>query len=200
VLTVDGADYGLHKWIYGNTRVLWRTDQLLARQSHIDFPDAYRNWIEPVYDASEWPDEPPTVTRGHDQWWGAQIAATMHAKSMISTPRRLFNDDDVHITIKTRDGEMSLSILPLRDDGRLLDGASLNEMEDRAQLEALALNVVPVPNSWQGRLRDVKPDDEGRFHVLMKQDGLAHSVRLPSGTLLRYTAEFGLERESDEPA
>ena len=200
VITVDGVDYGLHKLIYGNTRVLWRTDQLLARQSRIDFPDAYRTWIEAGYDAKDWPDEPPAVTRDYDQWWGAQIAATMHAKSMISTPRRLFDDDDAAITIKTRDGEMSLSILPLRDDGRLLDGASLDEMEDRAQLESLALNVVPVPHSWQGRLREIKPDDEGLYHVLLKQDRLAYSARLPSGTLLRYTAEFGLEREIDEPA
>ena len=201
VLTVNGVDYGLHKLIYGNTRVLWRTDQLLARQSHIDFPDAYRIWIEPVYDTTEWPHEPPAVTNDYFTWWGGQIAATQDAERMINTPRlRLFGDDDAKITIKTRDGEMSLSILPLRDDGRLLDGSSLNEMEDRAQLEALALNVVPVPHSWQGRLREVKPDDEGRYHVLMKQDGLAHSVRLPNGTLLRYTAEFGLEREIDEPA
>ena len=201
VLTVDGADYGLHKLIYGNTRVLWRTDQLLARQSQIDFPGAYRNWIEPVYDASEWPDEPPAITNDYFTWWGGQIAATQDAERMINTPRlKLFGDDDAKITINTRDGEMSLSILPLRDDGRLVDGASLNEMDDRAKLETLALNVVPVPHSWQGRLREVEPDDEGRYHVLMKPDGLAHSVRLPSGTLLRYTAEFGLEREIDEPA
>ena len=43
------------------------------------------------------------------------------------------------------------------------------------------------------------PDDEGRYHVLMKWDGLAYSAHLPSGTLFRYTAEFGLEREINEP-
>ena len=39
VLSVEGEDYGLHKLIYGNTRVLWRTERLLAGADMIVFPE-----------------------------------------------------------------------------------------------------------------------------------------------------------------
>ncbi|MBH0178181.1 MAG: CRISPR-associated helicase/endonuclease Cas3, partial [Nitrospira sp.] len=38
ILSVEADDYGLHKLIYGNTRVLWRTEQLLTGQTKIVFP------------------------------------------------------------------------------------------------------------------------------------------------------------------
>lgn len=61
VLSVDGDDYGLHKLIYGNTRVLWRTEQLLHSTKSITFPEAYRDWIERVYQRDDWNDEPEAL-------------------------------------------------------------------------------------------------------------------------------------------
>lgn len=200
VVSVPGEDYGVLEVIYGNTRVLWRTDQLLAAGGEIVFPEAYRAWIERVYGEDFTPNEPPAITRNFDDWQGKQYAANQDAKAMISTPRLRSFEDDPAITIKTRDGEMSLTVLPLRDDGRLLDGNEINNLEEREQAETLSLNLVPVPASWLNFLHEnaLKMDESGRFPLSMRAEGVAHVASLKGGKMLRYTSEFGLERVSHE--
>jgi len=202
VVTVEGEDYGVLELIYGNAQVLWRTQKLLTENAQIVFPAAYRTWLESVYGEEDWPDEPPAITRNFDKWWGEQRAAIQDAQAMIATPRLHQFDDDPVITIKTRDGEMSLNVLPLREDGRLLDGSNLSTLDERQQAEILDLNLVPVPASWRNFLRDnaITFDENGHFPLPLRAQGVAHVVSLKEGRILRYTTEFGLERANHESA
>jgi len=195
VMTVEDDDYGVFELIYGNARVLWRSDRLLETCQEITFPTAYRQWIEAVYGEDFSPEEPAAVTRDYDDWQGKQYAAHQEARQMITTPR-LGAFDEAAIAIKTRDGEMSLHVLPLQDDGRLLDGVELATLDEREQAETLSLNLVPVPASWRNFLRDsgLTMDESGHFPLRLKAQGQAHVVSLKDRRILRYTSEFGLER------
>ncbi|MDP1903988.1 MAG: CRISPR-associated helicase/endonuclease Cas3 [Pseudomonadota bacterium] len=196
VVTVEGEDYCVLELIYGNAQVLWRTQKLLTENAQIVFPVAYRVWLESVYGEEDWPDEPPAITRNFNDWWGKQCAAVQEAQAMIATPRLRQFDDDPAITIKTRDGEMSLNVLPMREDGRLLDGSNLSTLDERQQTEILDLNLVPVPASWRNFLRDnaITFDENGHFLLPLRAQGVAHVVSLKEGRMLRYTSDYGLER------
>lgn len=113
VLSVEGEDYGLHKLIYCNTRVLWRTERLLAGAVTIVFPEAYRDWIEQVYPSAQWlcrlagraedshPHRPATRRAGGEprvgialladraRYSGAPSAAGMGAKVIEVFPTRV---------------------------------------------------------------------------------------------------------------
>jgi len=197
VISVEGDDYGLHELIYGNTRVLWRTEQLLVKFEQIVFPAAYRRWIDDVYADDDWPNEPAPITQDYLDFVGKQLAAEAEAKAMVSTPRKQFPDDDAIITAKTRDGEMSLTVLPLLSDGRLLDGVALKSLDEWALAEALNLHSVPVPASWEKRLKDCRLDTEGDLagyrQLEMAADGQGGWAAL-DGKLL-YSEDFGLEAE-----
>jgi len=80
VLLPTEEDYELHELIYGNSRVLWRTQQCLQQaeqetESQISFPAAYRDWIEPVYNEEAWQDEPE---------WGLKV--TKLTKKLVGQP------------------------------------------------------------------------------------------------------------------
>lgn len=85
VLLPDTEDYGLHAKVYGCERVLWRTRQLLAEHDSIMFPEAYRTWIERVYQAEPWQDEPAAVTERYEQFvqdeFGRYFSARQLSKS-----------------------------------------------------------------------------------------------------------------------
>ena len=68
ILSVEADDYGLHKLIYGNTRVLWRTEQLLAGADRIVFPEAYRDWLEKVYSDIPCDDEADAIYGDYLSW------------------------------------------------------------------------------------------------------------------------------------
>ena len=194
VLTVDDEDYGLHKLIYGNARVLWRTQMLLNTSDHITFPLAYRDWINRVYDIDDWPDEPEAIRRDHDRWWGEQRAAAAEANQWINTPRSFFADLDKAITVKTRDGEMSLSILAMRDNGCLYDGSELSGEPTQAHLLSLELNTIPVPASWQRSLSGCEHDETGNY-CLAFSTGADGWVAATHKAQFRYSENFGLERD-----
>ncbi len=192
-LTVEGEDYGLHRLIYGNTRVLWRTQQLLEKPGPITFPGAYRQWIDAVYDREDWPGEPEQVCRDFDDWWVKQRAAVAEAEQWIGTPRRPFRDDDQRVSLKTRDGEMSLSVLAMRADGRLIDGSASSTAE-AGRAWNLEMNTIPAPASWRGSLRECSQDEDGRFQLVLTQDGPDSWEGRQGSTRFRYTQAFGLER------
>ncbi len=77
VLTAPDANYGLHKLIYGNTRVLWRTQQLLEAHSSIHFPAAYRNWIEQVYERPSWEGEPEPIALDFEKFHVVQTPSAI---------------------------------------------------------------------------------------------------------------------------
>ncbi len=203
VLSVEGEDYGLHKLIYGNTRVLWRTERLLAGTDRIVFPEAYREWIEQVYQDDDRDDEPEIIKRDYKNFTGKQLAARAEAKRRLTTMTvKFFRDEDYAATALTRDGEMSLTVLPIQPDGRLLDGQVLSTLNERDLAETLNLHAVPAPASWKKRLLNCRLENEGILagyrQMEMSADG--HGGWSAMGGKFRYSEDFGLERVNDEPA
>lgn len=197
VLSVEGDDYGAHKAIYGHIRVLWRTERLLAQVETLEFPAAYRGWIEPVYQEDSWDDEPDAISLDYEKFHIAdEKTAEVEAKQMISLERKPY-EDDVSIAVKTRDGEMSLTVLPLQGDEQLLDGSQLEGLSDGERAEALNLNAIPVPFTWrESTLSDCLPDDEGRYCLEFTADGADTWICHLGKYTLRYTRDFGLERSN----
>lgn len=196
VMTVERDDYGVFELIYGNARVLWRTDVLLNREGMLVFPKAYRDWIEQVYDPESRDDESEKIIGGYLSWKQEQESSTKKALQLTTMPWRTFRDQEGEITSLTRDGEMSLSVLPLTADGSLLDGPRIEDMPDQQLAEALNLNSVPVPASWGKLLYDCRIDSEGPFVgcyqlVLSLAGGGFWQSR--DGNF-RYSKEFGLEK------
>jgi CRISPR-associated endonuclease/helicase Cas3 len=198
VLSVEGDDYGLHKLIYGNTRVLWRTERLLDDASPIVFPAAYRGWIDQVYQRDDWPDEPETIALEFDAFSALQRSREAEAMRLTTMTVSQFRDEDSIATSLTRDDEMSLTVLPIQPDGRLLDGESLDELDERKLAEKLNLNALPAPASWKKRFARCKRDDDGR--VLLEMTAEAQGGWMNQEMKCRYSEDFGLERGSDESA
>lgn len=196
VLTVERDDYGVFELIYGNARVLWRTDVLLNRQDKLVFPEAYRDWIEQVYRHDDWDDEPERIACDFTKFSSEQLRRERDAQQLTSMTVSSFRDEDGRITNLTRDGEMSLSVLPVTADGCLLDGQRIKDIPERDLAETLNMNSVPAPASWEKFLHDCRIDSEGAFagfyQLLLSQthDGFWQS----QDGKFRYSKEFGLEK------
>jgi CRISPR-associated endonuclease/helicase Cas3 len=191
-LCPEGNDYGVFELIYGDARLLWRTERLLAERDRIEFPGAYRDWIERVYAEDPWDDEP-------DDLYGKHLAYRDTCKDAADRARRLtamsisqFGDDDERATSLTRDGEMSLTVLPLLDNGKLLDGESLKAMEDHDQAEALHLNSTPAPHSWKDPLAGFEWGEDGRIRLPMVP--ISPGAWASADGSYAYSVDFGLEK------
>lgn len=202
VLSVEGEDYGLHKLIYGNTRVLWRTELLLAGADMIVFPEAYRDWIERVYAEPPWDDESEDTYGAYRGWKQVQEMRETNALQLATMTVSQFRDEDDRVAALTRDGEMSLTVLPIQPDDRLLDGQVLSALNERDLAETLNLHAVPAPASWNGRLINCRLENEGILagyrQMEMSADG--HGCWSAIGGKFSYSEDFGLERVNDEPA
>lgn len=204
VLSVTGDDYGLHKLIYGNTRVLWRTERLLrgAPRGEIIFPEVYRTWIEQVYGSEIWGGEPDAIYADYLSWKDIQAMREADAKKLTTMTVSSFRDEDAQITGLTRDGEMSLNVLPILPDGRLLDGQRLADLPEREQAEALNLYAIPVPASWGRILHDCPFDKEGPlagYWQLSMEPAAPGSWSAANGKS-HYSQDFGLEKARNESA
>lgn len=189
VILPKESDFGRHKYIYGNVRVMWRTKEMLMRNAQIDFPAAYRDWIERVYTEDDWPEEPDDIVQAWDKWNVKQRAAWEDAQQLARGEATVFDDDD-GIQVFTRDGEMSLTILPLKD-GALLNGRALESLEEWERAEAINQHSVAVPASWKGFL---PPAHEGIYRLPMQEAAQGWVAELDE-IRLRYTEEYGLERQ-----
>jgi CRISPR-associated endonuclease/helicase Cas3 len=200
VLSVEGEDYGLHKLIYGNTRVLWRTEQLLAGASKIVFPKAYRDWIEQVYQHDDWVEEPSAVYSDYLAWKGEQGRREVEAQRLTTLTVINFRDEDSAATALTRDGEMSLTVLPIQPDKRLLNGQMLSALNERDLAEMLNLHAVPVPASWEKRLMDCRLENQGNLagYRQLEMSAEEHGGWLATCGKFRYSEDFGLERINNE--
>ncbi|MBN8429079.1 MAG: CRISPR-associated helicase Cas3', partial [Xanthomonadales bacterium] len=203
VLTVERDDYGVFELIYGNARVLWRTDRLLNRSDKLTFPEAYRDGIEQVYQPEDWPDEPEKIACDFTRFSAEQVRREKDAQQLASMTVASFRDDDGRITSLTRDGEMSLSVLALTVDGCLIEGAPIKEMPEQLRAESVNLNTIPAPASWEKLLRGCAVDSEGLLagcHQLPMSRETEVSWCSRDGKF-RYSAEFGLEKlRRDKPA
>jgi CRISPR-associated endonuclease/helicase Cas3 len=182
VLLPEACRYELHKLIYGNgkapnSRVLWRTEQMVRKYSEIDFskldPSSYRSMIEAVYDETPWADEPEDIVEEFEQYWQAQYASRLNAQ-FISDIENAWNDDDSNVNLLTRDGEMSLNIVPVREtpEGRcfLDEEQPVQQLEAWEQAERIMLNTLPAPHSWQRLGLPVAGADGLIWLVMEKRD------------------------------
>jgi len=197
VLLPDGTDFGLHGYIYANTRVLWRTAEKLisAPDNTIVFPAAYRAWIESIYQEKAWGDEPEEVEKGYEKFkWEIEEIKRYKARYMVDTAMNPFADTDEKITAVTRDGDMNLTVVPYcrTPHGKMLmDGTVFESLDKYRRLEALSLNSVGAPKSWQGHLGH---SEDGRYWLEMEQenDGYRGTSK---GVTFHYHKEMGLEKQ-----
>ncbi len=199
VLLPEGWDYGLHGLIYANTRVLWRTSQKLMTSRKIIFPDAYRSWIESIYQEELWGDEPEEVEAGYEKYKDELWVKRHSARRMINSAfeRNPFSDTDQSVTAVTRDGEMNLTLIPfckMSGSRILLDGTKLNVLDDYRQLEALTMNSIGVPASWRSDLDQA--DDKGRFWLEMQPEGKSFVGQCNRATF-KYHKAMGLEKKNE---
>ncbi len=199
VLLPENDDYGLHGLIYANTRVLWRTATKLLNETgaEINFPDAYRSWIESIYGDQEtaWEDEPETVRRGYVKFKDEiEEIQRYKARYMVETAVNPFSDTDGYVMALTRDGEMNITVVPFcrnREGTALMDGSILEGLDEYKRLESLSLNSIGVPNSWRHHF---DKDDEGRCWLEMEPDDEGF-VGSSKGMTFRYHKDIGLERK-----
>lgn len=197
VLLPEQANYGLHSKIYGNVRVLWRTQQHIEALNGqpLYFPDAYRGWLDDIYRADE-ADEPEWVTAAMDEYELQELGKRSKARLMLDwADRAPLNDSDEKIHAVTRDGEMSLSVVPYlqTEQGKqLLDGRVIEHLDEFSVREALALNRVNVPNAWRKTLDD--PQDEHGMLWLRGRTADGSWLHERKEATLIYTKESGMTK------
>ena len=137
-----------------------------------------------------------------DAYSALQIARMKDAQRLTTMTVSSFRDDDDRITGLTRDGEMSLTVLPISADGCLLDKQRIAEITERELAEALNLAATPAPASWKNSLRDCRIEKEGplvgylQLVMAIEPDGSWKS----SNGQFAYSQDFGLEKRRNEPA
>ena len=196
VLLPEGNDFGLHGYIYANTRALWRTAEMLVSTTggKIDFPEAYRTWIDAVYQDDAWDDEPVEIQEQFEKFEQKFSVSRYKALQMVSITINPLSDNEDTVTAITRDGEMNLTVVPFcrTPQGRMLmDGTIFETLDEYRRLEALSLNSVGVPATWRGYFENFY---EGRFWLEMEQEGEGYRGS-SKGVTFRYHKDMGLEKE-----
>jgi CRISPR-associated endonuclease/helicase Cas3 len=197
VIVPINHDYDLHKLIYGNkdapnARVLWRTETLLQQHPVLTFPDVYRPLIELVYQEDAWIDEPEQVQQEYDRFVACE-QATRYTSLRLANSQTHFDDSDAKTATLTRDGEMSLNVLPVIDTGKektFLDGQCIAALDEWLLAEALSMNTIPVPASWQRK--GLPAMEEGIVWLPMEKDHEGSWKSTTGKTLLVYSLTEGL--------
>jgi len=199
VVVPETQEYGLHAFIYGgreapNTCILWRTEQRLREKQILRFPEAYRPEIEWVYQEDAWENEPEDIRDARARYVQAQQGAHLVARQLVNSDTH-FSDSDSKASLLTRDGEMSLNVIPvleLEGSRLLLDGRDIAGIDEYLLAEELSRNTVPVPASWR---RYLPQERDGLIWLSMKQRQDETWEYLHDGTSLIYSLENGLERK-----
>lgn len=196
VLTPNNGNYGVFELIYGNKRVLWRTEQMLLQNTVLQFPTAYRTYIERVYQRDDWENEPERISCDFDVFYADQLRRTKDATQLTTMTSGVFRDEDGRITGLTRDGEMGLSVIPMLQGGVLLDGQNIHKMDERECAEQVSLNTVFCPVSWTGLLHSCKMDNEGSLAGILQMvmSDVSDGVWEYDTAHLRYSRDFGMEK------
>lgn len=200
VLLPTEDNYELHELIYGNSRVLWRTQQFLqqAQESQVGFPAAYRDWIEPVYDEEAWLDEPEWVQKSYEIYKDDCYASKMSAKQLVNSNMNELSDNDSNVSALTRDGEMSLNVIPFYTDAQgkrnLLDRRLVDSLDDSERLEAINLNSVAVPRTWGRNGKLPKADETGLIWLAMQAIENEFFISNQGDSVYMYHNQTGLTR------
>lgn len=204
LLRAEDEDYGLHGKVYGDMRALWRTEQRIldvaGGSGVIEFPPAYRDWIEQVYAADD-SDLPEGISKAYRDFFGKQRAAYRTARQIAAGRDELLEDEHVAIVAMTRDSERSLSVLPILEGAAsetLLDGRKLDSLGELERREQIMLETVNVPGSWKAWLP--AQQDDGTIRLPMRVAGLDWEAACGAGGPIRYDEEFGLERAESYPS
>jgi CRISPR-associated endonuclease/helicase Cas3 len=94
----------------------------------------------------------------------------------------------------TRDGEMSLGLIPFSSspcDMTLLDGTVVSELEEWQKWETFSMNAVPVPAFWKN---DLEYFEEGYMKIILVEEGTGIWKTNTDYYSYCYTKERGLER------
>jgi CRISPR-associated endonuclease/helicase Cas3 len=197
----DSFVLGNHGLIYANTRVMWRTCEKISGLDGqpVVFPDAYRPWVEEVYQETAWENEPPEISEAYQVFLDHhENAKRFAAELMVSSAQNMtpLVDDDQKVTAVTRDGEMSLTLVPFEStrQGRRLRNHKICEELDPGDLpEALAMNKVSVPRSWRYALEGNCTEEENVYWLAMGADDDVRHTRMGNWEL-RYDSKKGMER------
>ncbi len=191
-------NYKFHEYIYKNKRVLWRTQQMLYRQntSSIIFPQAYRQWIEQVYQEDAWNNEPEEITEAFVKYQNECSQSASKAFQLASS-ETYFSDTDENAAMLTREGKRNLSVIPMieKDTGRCFLDSKI--CIDKSSSEDLYQNMIPVPNSWKPYI-SVQPE-KGIYYLPMqaiqnKTQTQKYLSEEHHGYKLCYTSEYGLKK------
>ena len=197
VLLPIGNDYGTHGLIYGNTRVMWRTAHKLQTcpDQIINFPAAYRDWIEPIYGEESRGNEPPEIETGYEKFKDELLIKRSKARDMLKwADAAPFPDIEENVRAVTRDGQFNVSVIPylVTDRGKqLLDSSILDSLSEWQQAEALAMNTVGVPKTWEKLLPE--KDKKGRVWLAMRQDSEFWKAR-SKDVWFTYHSVWGMEK------
>ncbi len=201
VLLPENRQYELHKLIYGNknapnSRILWRTEQLVRKNPTFSFPDVYRPLIEKAYCEKPWSEEPEEIIKEYEEFFAADYASHLSAHHMTDV-HNVWNDDDNKVSLLTRDGEMNLNIVPVVEssDGLcFLDTLTpISALEEWEQAEEIMMNTVPVPASWKNK--GLPQERDGLIWLVMKTDGQSPWCYISNKAVFTYTPETGLMME-----
>lgn len=195
VLLPCEPDYGLHKVIYGNTRVLWRTEQMLRNENEVCFPEAYRSWIEKVYQEEAWENEAEQIVREFEKFQEDQIGKQFAAAQIAGADAVPLSDTDGNAARLTRDGENSLHVFPvLEEKGQkcTLEGEKIFNPKDWRYPEQMNRNIVSVPYGWK---KILPPADENSLHYLpMRRIESEKWESKNAEAVFHYSSYKGLER------
>lgn len=197
VLVPEEANFGVTGLIYGNLQILWRTQKMLEQCGEtIIFPEAFRNWVETVYQEQSWGEEPVEILKAHEKFLEAQAAREYKAKQLIEQYMNPLADTDEHVAALTRDGEMQVSVLLQHENGGLLSGET---GQTGLNSDAVDEAVVSVPGtkSWRSSLPAM--DHHLGMHVLrmkLLNEGTWEAVNAMRQKIT-YSRYSGLRREEN---
>lgn len=189
-------DYGATEYIYGDSRLLWRTEQLLKEsKGEIVFPDVYRPWIEKVYQEEDWGIEPAQIVKKHSEFVETQMGNKMSAKQMINSGQNPIADSDSNAMRLTRLGDMQLQVLLLKDNGEYLHS---NEVfiEDNSFLrhERMDMSSVAVSANWASLFTEKDEESGMRILRLSKGDDKSFFALSTGNQWISYSKKFGLQK------
>jgi CRISPR-associated endonuclease/helicase Cas3 len=192
VLLPSGAHFGLHSVIYSCERVLWRTQQMLFQHDVIHFPEAYREWIEHVYQMEPRPDEPEAITSGYEKFMLGEDGRYFSARQLSKSDATPWADTEGAAAKLTRDGESSLNVLLLQNTAMglaLLSGEPIAQLSEDQRDELLNLNSVGVPASWS---RWLEPCEEGNYRLILQETAPDIWRAEQDGRQFYYSQDLGL--------
>lgn len=118
-------------YVYKNVRWLYRTQQFLNQHTELVFPKSYRSAIKYVHANEPYESEPNVLSEIADAFELNAEGSHYTARQMSAMQSRPLNDVDPRCALLTRDGEMSVAVVLINEQGELLHGGDFDEPLDR---------------------------------------------------------------------